>query len=74
MLIIKNEGNPVKRQRYFTILGACAQFTLISGIILSRLDFSHLEFFIGMLYGFSMVGNLAYLIVVVRDKEGVNHA
>ena len=74
MLRIKNERNPEERQRYFTVLGACAQFALVLGIILSRLDLSYLDFFIGMLYGFSMVGNLAYLIVVVRDKKGVNHA
>lgn len=74
MLSFKYKQTPEEHRRVFTILGACAQFALALGIILTRLDLSYLDFFIGMLYGFSMVGNLAYLIVVVRDKEGVNHA
>ena len=72
MYHIKQERTPEERRRYFTILGACAQVALVLGIFLSRLELAHLDFLVGMLYGFSMVGNLAYLIVVVRNKEGVD--
>lgn len=73
MLTIKQKRTPEERRRYFTILGACAQFALVIGIFLSRLELAHLDFFIGMLYGFSMVGNLAYLIIVIRKKGGADH-
>ena len=66
---IKPKRTPEERKRYFTILGACAQFTLVVAIMLGRLDLPNLDFLIGMLYGFSLTGNLAYLIVVVRQKN-----
>jgi hypothetical protein len=73
MLNIKPKRTSEERHRYFTLLGASAQFALVLGILLGRLDLPNLDFLIGMLYGFSMVGNLAYLVVVVRPKNGGKH-
>ena len=64
---------PEERKKYFTILGAAAQLALVLGIIMGRMEFPNLDFLIGMLYGFSMVGNLAFLIVIGRaHRRGQN--
>ncbi len=73
MIMIKSKRTPEERQRYFTILGAFAQFALVLGILIGRLDLPNLDFLIGMLYGFSVAGNLAFLVVVVRPKNGGKH-
>lgn len=70
MLSIKPKRTPEERRRSFTILGAIAQLALVLGILLGRLDLPNLDFLIGMLYGFSMIGNLAFLVVVVRKGNG----
>ncbi len=55
--------------KYFTVLGGLAQFALVLGIFLGRLENPHpsLNFISGMLIGFSLVGNLAYLVVISRN-------
>ena len=70
MISLKLKQTPEERRRYFTILGAAAQLALVFGIFLGRMEIPNLDFIIGMLYGFSLVGNLAYLVVVVRKGSG----
>jgi len=65
-MLIKTKRTPEEQKKYFTILGAAAQLALVLGIILGRMDIPHLDFLIGMLYGFSMVGNLAYIYMITR--------
>jgi uncharacterized membrane protein AbrB (regulator of aidB expression) len=65
-MLLKPERTPEEKKRYFTILGATAQIALVCGILLDRLNIPNFDFLIGMLFGFSMVGNLAYLTIVVR--------
>lgn len=73
MITQKLKHTPEERRRYFTILGAAAQLALALGIFLGRLEIPNLDFLIGMLYGFSMVGNLAFLIVVARKDIGAQN-
>ena len=70
MITQKFERTPEARRRYLTALGAAAQLALVLGIFLGRLEIQNLDFLIGMLYGFSMVGNLAFLFVVARRDAG----
>ncbi len=71
-MLLKTNQTPQERRKYFTNLGLIAQLALIAAIVLGRLDTLNLDFIIGMLYGFSLVGNLAFLIVVGRYKLGGN--
>jgi hypothetical protein len=71
MMITQNlKRTPEARRRYFTALGAAAQLALVLGIFLGRLEIQNLDFLIGMLYGFSIVGNLAFLMVVSQKNYG----
>jgi hypothetical protein len=73
MITQKLKRTPEARRRYFTALGAAAQLALVLGIFLERLEIQNLDFLIGMLYGFAMVGSLAFLFVVAsRDVGGRN--
>jgi hypothetical protein len=63
----KFKNAPEERKRYFTYLGAVAQIAFVAGILLGRLDIPGLDFLEGMLLGFSMVGNLAFLFFVGRN-------
>jgi hypothetical protein len=69
-MILKARQTPEERQKYFTIIGKLALIALITAITLGRLEFLKLDFVIGMLYGFSVVGNIAYLVVIGRSKFG----
>ncbi len=46
------------------ILGGAAQLALVASILLDRFTISHTEFIQGMLIGFSVVGNIAWLLAV----------
>jgi hypothetical protein len=67
MLSWKFKSSPEERKRYFTYLGATAQIAFVTSILLSRLNIPGLDFLEGMLLGFSMVGNLAFLFFVGRN-------
>jgi hypothetical protein len=68
-MLLKSNLSPEKRQQYFTWLGAAAQVALVLGILLQRFDSPGLDFFIGMLIGFSIVGNLASLYIISRSQK-----
>jgi hypothetical protein len=48
------------------VLAGAAQMAFVAGIILSRLDMKGFDFLEGVLLGFSMVGNLAYIYYTSR--------
>lgn len=58
------------RVKYFQWMGGCAQLALVLGIVLSKLDNPHplVNFASGILIGFSMVGNLAFIYTISRSK------
>ena len=62
-MIIK-KVKPQHKDTFFTILFTAAQFAFLTGVILGRLEteIPAVDFITGMLMGFSIVGNLAYLI------------
>ena len=64
MTYLKTNQFILRRKRCFSILGSLAQFALVIAILLDRSHITNIDFLIGMLYGFSMVGNLAFLIIV----------
>jgi hypothetical protein len=68
-VLLKSNLSPEKRKQYFTWLGAAAQLALVLGILLQQLDNPGLDFFTGMLIGFSIVGNLATLYVFSRSQK-----
>ncbi len=68
LMLTKSKINSENRAKYFAVLGGISQLALVLGIFLGRLDNPHpsLDFISGMLMGFSLVGNLAYLVVLSR--------
>ena len=73
MWLSKIKPTPEERQKYFRILGGAAQLALVLAILLGRLEIPNLDFIIGMLYGFSMVGNLAFITTVSKHNFGGRH-
>ena len=65
-MLLKAKRTPEEQKKYLTILGAAAQLALVLGVFLGRMDIPNLDFLIGMLYGFSMTGNLAFLIMISK--------
>lgn len=63
-MILKAKLTPAERQKYLSILFGVAQIALVLGLILNRLDWVGMDFLEGMLIGFSLVGNLAYLVFI----------
>jgi hypothetical protein len=70
MIKLKPHRTTEERKRYITILFGAAQIALVIGIFLGRLEIPNLDFLIGLLFGFSLVGNLAYMLVVIRPLHG----
>ena len=70
MILSKSKQTTEERRKYFTLLGAAAQVALVLAIFLGRLEIPNIDFLVGMLYGFSMVGNLAFLTQVGRMRKG----
>jgi hypothetical protein len=68
-MFIKSKISPNDRHKFFRILLGVAQIALVLGLLLSRLDVEGLDFLEGMLIGFSMVGNLAALVYMGRDRR-----
>lgn len=73
MWLSKTKRTPEERKKIFSILGGTAQLALVLAIILGRIEVTNLDFIIGMLYGFSMVGNLAFIISISRHNFGGRH-
>ena len=67
-MIIKSFGKSEDRTKYFNFLGSIAQLALVLGIILVRLAIPTLDFLSGMLLGFSIIGNFAYIITSSRKN------
>lgn len=61
-MLIKSNISPEDRHKIFTGLFTAAQIAFVLGMVLSRLDWPGMDFLEGLLVGFSLVGNLAYLI------------
>ena len=68
-MLLKAKRTPEEQKKSLTILGAAAQLALVLGVFLGRMDIPNLDFLIGMLYGFSMVGNLAFLIMISKEHR-----
>ena len=68
-MIIKSRIKTENREKYFTYLGAAAQLALVLGILLGRIEKPGLDFVTGMLIGFSIVGNLAFLVTISRQNK-----
>lgn len=68
-MLIKKGLTSERRERVFVIIGGAAQIALVASITLGRLDIEGLDFLEGMLIGFSIVGNLAYLYTTNRRKS-----
>jgi hypothetical protein len=66
MILSKSKRTPEERKRTITILGATAQLALVLAIALGRMEIPNIDFLIGLLYGFAIVGNLAFLTQVGR--------
>lgn len=68
-MLIKSNISPENRQKVFTALFAAAQIAFVLGMILSRLDWPGMDFLEGLLVGFSLVGNLAYLLYIRKVRR-----
>ena len=64
MMLIKKQYRP----KLIKLLFPLAQLAFVAGILLGRLEISGFDFLIGALMGFSMVGNLAYLVNYRRTR------
>jgi hypothetical protein len=73
MWLSKTKRTKEERKKFFSILGGSAQVALVLAIVLGRLEVPNLDFIIGMLYGFSMVGNLAFIVSVSRHHFRGRH-
>ena len=65
-MLKKSKIKPEARIQVLTVLGPLAWLTLILSIFLGRMENPNLDFLNGFLVGFSLVGNLAYIVVVTR--------
>ena len=68
-MLLKSKLSPDDRRTFFTILGGVAQIALVVSLILGQLEIPGTDFLQGMLIGFSMVGNLAFLVTVSRERN-----
>ena len=68
-MLLKSSQTPEQRRKTLVTIGGIAQIALVTGIILSRLDINGLDFFEGVLFGFSTVGNLAVLYYFNRGRQ-----
>jgi hypothetical protein len=57
------------RDRAFRYLFAAAQFSFFVSLLLQRVPGDPLPFLVGMLQGFSLVGNLASIIYFSRNLK-----
>jgi len=69
-MLLKPYISPENRHKVFTSLFAAAQIAFVLGMVLSRLDWPGLDFLEGLLVGFSLVGNLAYLVYTRKMRRG----
>jgi hypothetical protein len=65
-VLIKHKNFSKNRIQILTALGPLAWLALIASTVLGRLDNPSLDFVIGFLVGFTIVGNLVYIYVVTR--------
>lgn len=70
---LKAKRTPEERKKAFTYLGGAAQIALVAAILLGRLDQPGLDFIAGALLGFSLVGNLTFLVGYSRNSFGGRH-
>ena len=73
-MIIKRV-KPEKRDNFFTILFSISQLAIVISIFLSRMEseIPAVNFITGILMGFSIVGNIAFLIRYgQRHRSGQN--
>jgi len=68
-MLLKTKQTPGRRQKTLVYIGGIAQFAFVVSIMLSRLNIDGLDFLEGLLLGFSIVGNLAYLFFTSRRSR-----
>ncbi len=66
---IKSKISPEDQRKVFTALFGAAQIAFVVGMIMSRLDLPGMDFLEGMLVGFSIVGNLAFLVYTRANRR-----
>ncbi len=69
MLLKVKEFKSKNRARRLQLIGAAAQLALVAAILLSRTNLTGFDFLKGVLYGFAIVGNIAFLISIRMQKE-----
>jgi len=69
-MFLKSKIKLEERKKFLVYIGGAAQIALVASIFLSRLDLPGFDFLEGMLLGFSIVGNLAFLVSINRKTRG----
>ena len=67
-MLLKSKLFGKDRRALTTLLGGAAQIALVIGLVLGQLNVPSTDFVQGMLIGFSIVGNLAFMIIVSRER------
>jgi hypothetical protein len=70
-MIIKSKISPHWRKQLLIALGPLAWLAFLASIVLERLGNPDLDFLIGFLTGFSIVGNLVYIYVMTRHLRNI---
>jgi len=70
-MFLKQNIKPENRRQLLFALGPLAWLAFMMSVFLGRLEYPHLDFLIGFLTGFSIVGNLAYLYVTTRYFKAI---
>jgi len=68
-MLLKIRLRSENRKKYIAYLGGASQAALVTGILLSRIDIPGFDFVEGLLIGFSMVGNLTFIIYYLRNRS-----
>jgi hypothetical protein len=68
-MLLKAGMKPEDRIKIITYLGGFAQIALVTSLFLSRMNLPGLDFVEGLLLGFSLVGNLTFLIYHSKTRS-----
>lgn len=69
-MILKTCVEPETREKLLTALGPIAWLALILSIFINRMGNPDLDFLMGILVGFSIVGNLVHIYTSTRSLRG----
>ena len=70
-MILKQKIKLENRKQLLLVLGPLAWLAFVISVFLGRLEYPHLDFLVGFLTGFSIVGNLAYIYVTTRYFKAI---